>query len=105
MTPPPRNRRSWAPCGLVLVLAAVVAAGCDEQQNALAPKSHQSTDIASLFWWMMGIAWGGLALVVGLLLLAWRRAHTRPGHSPKEGETLAYRVVVGGGVALPIVLI
>ena len=105
MTPPPRNRRSWGPCGLTLALAAVALTGCGDQQSALAPKSHQATDIARLFWWMMGIAWGGLALVVAMMVFAWWRAHNRPGHGEKEGEHLGFRVVVGAGVVFPIVLI
>jgi cytochrome c oxidase subunit 2 len=89
----------------VLAGTAVLAVGCDEQQNALAPKSHQATDIARLFWWMTGIAWAGLAVVVCLMLFAWRRAHRRRQHGPKEGEELGFRVVVGAGVAFPIALI
>jgi cytochrome c oxidase subunit 2 len=92
-------------CGLVLAGVAVLAAGCGEQQNALAPKSHQSTDIARLFWWMTGIAWAGLAVVVLLMVFAWRRARRRRAHQPKEGEELGFRVVVGAGVVFPIVLI
>jgi cytochrome c oxidase subunit 2 len=89
----------------VLAVAAAVVAGCDEQQSALAPKSHQSTDIASLFWWMMGIAWAGLALVVAMMVYAWWRAHKRPGHGEKEHEKLGFAVVIGAGVVMPIVLI
>jgi cytochrome c oxidase subunit 2 len=92
-------------CGLVLAGLAVLAAGCGEQQNALAPKSHQSTDIARLFWWMTGIAWAGLVVVVLLMVFAWRRAKRRRVHEPKEGEELGFRVVVGAGVAFPIALI
>jgi cytochrome c oxidase subunit II len=103
--PPPRDRRSWALRGLALVAAAAVVAGCDEQQSGLAPKSHASTDIASLFWWMMGISWAGLALVVGMMVFAWWRAHRRPGHKEKEHEKLGFAVVIGGGVVMPIALI
>jgi cytochrome c oxidase subunit 2 len=90
---------------LLAIVLAPLLAGCDEQQNALAPRSHQASDIASLFWWMMGIAWAGLALVVALMLLAWRRAHRSPGHAPKEGEKLGFRVVIGGGIVMPVALI
>jgi cytochrome c oxidase subunit 2 len=105
MTPPPRIRRSWALRGLVLGVAVVALTGCGAQQSPLAPKSHQSTDIARLFWWMMGIAWAGLALVVGMMVFAWWHAHKRPGHGEKEGEHLGFRVVVGAGVVFPIILI
>jgi cytochrome c oxidase subunit 2 len=89
---------------LVLILA-----GCGQKQNALAPASHQSADIASLFWWMMGAAWIGLAAVVALLLLAWKRSKRRgvgdDTEGEKPGERLGWYVVVGAGIVLPIVLI
>jgi cytochrome c oxidase subunit 2 len=90
-------------CGVVLAGVAVLTAGCGGQQDALAPKSHQATDIARLFWWMTGIAWAGLAAVVLLMLFAWRRAQHR--RAPKEGEELGFRVVVGAGVVFPVALI
>jgi len=109
MTPTLRHRRlsrlRTLVRGLAAAAAALALAGCSGQQNALAPKSHQASDIASLFWWMMGIAWVGLALVVALMLLAWRRARRRPVHRPKEGERLGFGVVVGAGIAAPITLI
>jgi len=100
MTPGKRHGRLLLGLGLVLVLT-----GCNEQQDALAPRSHAASDIASLFWWMMGIAWGGLALVVLLMVFAWRKAHRRPGHGVKEREQLGFRVVIGAGIVFPIVLI
>ena len=94
---------------LTLVPAVLLLAGCDKKQNALAPESHQARDIASLFWWMMGGAWIGLALVVGLLLLAWKRRDRRglgaDSDGDKPGEKTAWRVVVSLGVVVPIVLI
>jgi cytochrome c oxidase subunit 2 len=95
---------------LVLGASAVLLlAGCSDKQNSLAPESHQSRDIASLFWWMMGGAWIGLAVVVGLLLLAWKRSGRRgvgtDTWGEKPGERLGWYVVVGAGIVLPIVLI
>jgi len=92
-----------------LVPLALLVAGCDEKQNALAPKSHQAQDIASLFWWMMAIAFVGLGVIVALLLLAWKRSGRRgvagDTKGPKPGERLGWYVVVIGGVVVPIVLI
>jgi cytochrome c oxidase subunit 2 len=90
---------------LALVAVAALLAGCNEQQDSLAPRSHAASDIASLFWWMMGISFFGLGVVVCLMLLAWRKAHRRPGHETKEGERLAFRIVIGAGIVFPIVLI
>jgi cytochrome c oxidase subunit 2 len=84
---------------LALPAAALLLAGCDKQQNALAPKSHQARDIASLFWWMMGGAWIGLGLIVVLLLWSRVRAHRRSDH-----EKAAWGVVLGLGIATPIVV-
>jgi cytochrome c oxidase subunit 2 len=104
-----RGLRSRLTGAVLIPLLAVVVTGCGRSQNALAPESHQSRDIASLFWWMMGGAWIGLALVVGLLLLSWRRSGRRGAgddtEGPKPGERLGWYVVVGAGIVLPIVLL
>ena len=93
----------------LLVPAILLLAGCGQKQDALAPKSHQSRDIASLFWWMMGGAWIGLGVVVALLLLSWKRRNRRgvggDTEGPKPGEKAGWFVVVGAGVVLPIVLL
>jgi cytochrome c oxidase subunit II len=103
------RRRGREGLVLVLVPAALLLAGCGRKQNALAPESHQSRDIASLFWWMMGGAWIGLAVVVGLLLLSWKRRNRRgvgaDTEGPKPGERAGWYVVVGAGIVLPIVLL
>jgi cytochrome c oxidase subunit II len=94
---------------VLLCLAAMLPAGCGRTQNALEPESHQARDIASLFWWMMGGAWIGLALVVGLLFLAWHRRHRRgwgrDTEGEKAGERVGWLVVVVGGIVVPIVLL
>ncbi|MGE5275263.1 MAG: cytochrome c oxidase subunit II [Verrucomicrobiota bacterium] len=93
----------------VAATAILVVAGCGETQNSLAPASHQARDIASLFWWMMGGAWIGLAVVVGLLLVAWRRRDRggvgRPGVDEQAAERRGWFVVLGAGMALPIAIL
>src|SRR5205823_8319254 len=64
----------------------LLLAGCDRTQNALAPASHESRDIASLFWWMMGGAWIGLGAVVALLFWSWRRRGRRGFGGDAEGS-------------------
>jgi cytochrome c oxidase subunit II len=92
-----------------LAAAVLLVAGCGRAQNSLAPHSHQSRDIASLFWWMMGGAWIGLGVVVALLLLSWRRRGRRgigrDTAGSKPGEKVGWYVVVGGGIVLPMLLL
>jgi cytochrome c oxidase subunit 2 len=88
----------------VLLAVGAVLTGCNEQQDSLAPRSHAASDVASLFWWMMGVSWVGIGLVVCLMLYAWRRAHRKPGHEVKEGEKLGFRIVIGAGIVFPITL-
>jgi cytochrome c oxidase subunit II len=101
--------RRHVQAAVVLLPAACLLAGCDtSDQNALAPASPQGKDIASMFWWMMGAAWIGIALVVGLLVWSWKRSGTRgfkgdrEGHRP--GERRSWYVVIGLGVATPILV-
>jgi cytochrome c oxidase subunit II len=95
------------PCAAV-VAAVLLLAGCGGSQDALAPKSHQAKDIASLFWWMMGGAWIGLAVVVALLVVAWKRrarGAAAGGHDSRAGERAGWYVVIGAGIATPIAVI
>jgi cytochrome c oxidase subunit II len=96
--------------GSAIVVLPLLLAGCGgKTQNALAPESHQSRDIARLFWWMMTGAWIGLGIVVALLLLAWKRRNRRgigsDDSGDQAGERLGWFVVVGAGIVLPIVLL
>jgi len=95
---------------LLPLLAVPLLAGCGGRtQNTLAPESHASKDIASLFWWMMGGAWIGLGLVVVLLLWSWRRLDRRglgsDAAGEKPGERIGWFVVIGGGIVVPVVLL
>jgi cytochrome c oxidase subunit II len=87
----------------------VALAGCGGSQSALNPHSHAATDIANLFWVMMAVAFGGLALVTGLLVWAWARRRRRGFASdpddPHPGERPAWFVVVGAGVVFPIAVV
>ncbi len=81
-------------------------AGCGGEQNALNPHSHASTDVANLFWVMMAVGFGGLALVTGLLLLAWFRRNRRADpDDPHPGERAGWWMVVGMGVVFPIAVV
>ncbi len=87
----------------------LVLGGCGHGQNVLYPHSHASRDIASLFWWMLVGSFVGLALVAGLLVLAWVRRGRRgtPGDpdDPHPGEKTGVAVVVGMGVLVPLAVV
>src|SRR5437899_2715327 len=63
-----KRRRGIAAAALLL---PCVLAGCGGSQNTLNPHSHPAADIANLFWVMMAVSFGGLALITGLLVFAW----------------------------------
>jgi cytochrome c oxidase subunit 2 len=77
-------------------LATHLAGGA---QNTLTPHSHAAADIANLFWWMMGVSFGGLALIVGLLV--WSRVRRGTGLS----ERATWGVVIGMGVVFPLAIV
>jgi cytochrome c oxidase subunit 2 len=87
----------------------MLLAGCGGKQNALNPHSHAAADIANLFWVMMAVAFGGLALITGLLVFAWlrrgRRGFGADSDDPHPGEKPAWFVVVGMGVVFPLVVV
>jgi cytochrome c oxidase subunit 2 len=101
-----KRRRGIAAAALLL---PIVLAGCSGKQSTLNPHSHASTDLANLFWVMMAVAFGGLALVTGLLVLAWIRRGKRGFGSdpddPHPGERAGWWMVVGMGVVFPIAVV
>ncbi len=91
------------------LLPPVALAGCGGSQDTLAPHSHAATDIANLFWVMMAVSFGGLALITGLLVFAWirrdRRGFGADPDDPHPGEKPAWFVVIGMGVVFPLTVI
>src|SRR5215211_837731 len=70
--------------------------------SALDPRSEASREIATLWWWMLGIAGVVLGGALFLLLVAWLRRR-RPG-LPLLGsrEGLSTALVVVFGIAIPL---
>ncbi|HEY2353605.1 MAG TPA: cytochrome c oxidase subunit II [Gaiellaceae bacterium] len=68
-------------------------------QSTLTPHSHAAADVANLFWVMMGVAFGGLALIVGMLV--WSRVR----RGSRVSERATWLVVVGMGVVFPLAIV
>ncbi len=104
-----RRRRGSRAVAPALLLVPLVLAGCAGAQNSLNPHSHAAADIAKLFWWMMGIAFGGLLLVTAIMVAAWvtrARAGTRRHPNDAEaGERLGNKVVLALGIVMPICIV
>jgi cytochrome c oxidase subunit 2 len=89
---------------MLLAPLLVLAAGCGGNQNTVAPASHAEHAITNLFWVMLGGSCVGFGLIVFLLFLGWFR-RSSPTLPFGGGERAATRLVVGLGIALPIVLL
>src|SRR5438067_5327870 len=99
----PPTRRRATQLLLSSVPLVLILGGCGADQSTLRPQSRPARQIARLFWQMTAGAALGLAIVVALLLLAWARR--RRGTPDADGERVGWRVVVGLGIAVPIVVL
>jgi cytochrome c oxidase subunit II len=96
------SRRLFSPG--VIVGCALVAAGCGSKQDILRPESHPARQIDHLWWIMLTGAWIGFAVIAFLLLLGWVRRNRS--HLPfGGGDRAATGLVIGLGVAVPILVL
>lgn len=95
-------RRALGPPGPRLAPFSLLApglAGCSGIQSALDPAGREAAEVAALFWAMLAGALVIWAAVVGVAVYATR---FRPG--PHE-EWVGRALILGGGVALPLVVL
>ncbi len=86
------------PCHVLLLLSGLSAAACDGPQSALVPAGRDAEQIGRLFTVMTAGALVVWAAVVGLAVYAIR---TPGSHSERAAKLL----IIGGGVALPTVVL
>ncbi len=93
--------RRW---GWWAAVVAALAAGCgDQEPGAFAPRGPDSRDLMVLFW-VMTVA-GGLIFVGVLVALVMSARGRRPGEGDDQVDRRSARLVVGGGILLPIVVL
>jgi cytochrome c oxidase subunit 2 len=84
---------------LIVAVSTVAAAGCDGPQSALAPAGRDAEHIATLFWVMVIgalVVWSAVVVVAVYAIRSQRETHS---------HTTANLLVIGGGVALPAVVL
>jgi cytochrome c oxidase subunit 2 len=100
--------RCFRPATVAALLPlALVAAGCGGgggRQNVLQPESHAERRIATLWWVMLTGSAIGFGVIALLLFLGWARRN-RDRLPFGGGERAATGLVVGLGIAVPIVVL
>src|SRR5947209_300156 len=87
-----------------LATSSLLVAGCG-RQSTLSPRSPQTHDIRTLWWWMLAIATVVFLGAVAMLTIAWfrRGAPGLPFFGEREGVTQG--LVVLFGIAVPIAVL
>jgi cytochrome c oxidase subunit 2 len=100
----PRRARLLLAVG-ALATAAGVLAGCSGDQSALDPRSGASRNIATLWWWMLGIGSAVFLGAVVLLLMSWRRRNREGLPLIGKRERAETGLVVVFGIAIPVIVL
>jgi cytochrome c oxidase subunit 2 len=82
-----------------------VLAGCGSQQDALTAHSRAVRGITSLWWDMLIGCALALAIVVLVLLVAWARRRRAGIPGVRDGDRVAWGVVIGLGLVVPILVL
>lgn len=107
MSQVPRDRRTRRSLGFISVtlLTGLAVSGCGKQ-SILSPRSPQTHDIRTLWWWMLGVA--GLVFfgALAMLVLAWFKRDTPglPFIGRREPAFQGLVLVFGIGIPLAVLI-
>jgi cytochrome c oxidase subunit 2 len=85
-------------CQWLVSMSALLLAGCEGPQSALAPAGRGAERIADLFWWMAGGA--GIIWLAVISLAIYSLRHPESHHRGRAGI-----LIIGGGAVLPTVVL
>ncbi|MGE3856095.1 MAG: cytochrome c oxidase subunit II [Dehalococcoidia bacterium] len=80
---------------------ALLVTGCD---GAFAPASERAEVVAVMWWVMLGVSTAVLLLVLGILGVGLVRSHRRSEPEHHEMSMGERRLVIAGGIALPLLV-
>jgi cytochrome c oxidase subunit 2 len=86
----------------VALVASMVLTGCGKQ-STLSPRSPQTHDIRTLWWWMLAIATVVFLGAVAMLAVAWFRRHENGLPLVGNREPVLQGMVVLFGIGIPLV--
>jgi cytochrome c oxidase subunit II len=89
----------------IAVAIALVLGGCGGSQSTLAPRSPQAHDIATLWWWMLGIAAVVFFGAVALLVISWTRRRTPGLPLLGRNERASTALVIVFGIVIPAAIL
>src|SRR5207248_871909 len=98
------TRRSLGAALAVAAAAAVLPACAGEAPSTLNPQGPASGRIEGLWWFMFGIS-AAVVVFVGALILVALAKRRRPGGGIDDTPRWATRLIVGGGVLFPLVVL
>lgn len=85
-------------------MISLLLAGCGKQ-SIVSPRSPQTHDIRTLWWWMLAVATVVFLGAVGMLALAWIRRGTPGLPFFGERETVPQALVLLFGIGIPLVIL
>jgi cytochrome c oxidase subunit II len=89
----------------VVTIVTLALAGCGGEAGSLAPASPDARAVDQLMWLMIALGTAVFVGVLGLLVYAGSGRGARDTDDGDDSDRRSRRLVIGGGVALPVVVL